>query len=940
MPALSAMFQALTSGGAVQLRFLDVSRNELGRTGAAAVAEAARKFPALVALCAEGNGFGGRPGVGAIVDVALRAPALIHLGITLDESAAAAAAPGTAAAAPKAGSKTPNRATTPGRTTPGAKPAAKAAGSGAAASTTSAATAGTAAQLAALARAHPLLTSLDLTASIIARDSLQKVLAAFTPPPAPQSGTSSTTSLVSASAAAGGTGAKSRSSTPGRAGATNAKTSGKTGAATAAAKPAAAKSSSRLPLLGLSLASCHVGAFGAQDVSVAMSPAPPSGSPLFALGVVTGAAASFGATAPAAPAPVSSGSKTPGRPASRGRSTAVAAQEPTAKISPAVSATSTFHAALAGLRYLNLSGCGLSSLGALPILEAVALHARFLTHLILRNNNLDDAGAGALATALRINAARIAQARAEQAAVAASAGSTPLQAVLAGMAPTHWMPVSVVDVRNNPLSRPAGTYANPGCDQLVAAIADLPHVITVTGPEPSTESVVALSEQLAAAATQAAEFAVATGSGTNVSMLHRPAPSPVQLVGIGARYMVNLADVRAHAEAALYGRAGPPGSHPHNPLLLQAPPAVADQLARACLRRVDEAEAALAERAALRPALGAGPLRVAWRSAATSSLKIRQRPAAAGSPTLFASFGRQPDDLDATHVLPAHLVSQQFVLAASLPEVLIADGIHGPSSRFSRGGVASPLPPFTPSLYFEWRATYAVDGEAGSVGVGGGDTAASSSRGAADALFANVSVVWHVAVLGPGGRPLRHVASAAFIEGSRDRAHARLRADERVRDAAAWGRSNAWGGTRAATETRRSDGGSDEVWNSAMALHVPHYVGMPDESAAPRRAFGVSGAAADAGKSPAAGVLVFPLAWHAVSLPYDSVAAYAGHRLGLWAELIAPAGSVAAAAASGVEAVVSVMEAEVVTDAPVRHAAGIDSASSEPRTPHGYTVSF
>ena len=84
---------ACTVGGLV-LQVLDLTWNSCGHACALEVLDLVRRAASLKAAAFEGNSFGGRPGVGAVLDVAFRAGAVVHVGVSLVESADVHAPPG------------------------------------------------------------------------------------------------------------------------------------------------------------------------------------------------------------------------------------------------------------------------------------------------------------------------------------------------------------------------------------------------------------------------------------------------------------------------------------------------------------------------------------------------------------------------------------------------------------------------------------------------------------------------------------------------------------------------------------------------------------------------------------------------------------------------------------------------------------------------------
>jgi hypothetical protein len=217
-----------------------------------------------------------------------------------------------------------------------------------------------------------------------------------------------------------------------------------------------------LPLVAFDVSHCELGAAVALDVSLAFEdPAKPS---LRLQGLMDATAT---ASLPPFLLP----------PSAEDASAPTAAAPPASAASgatpspPRAVAYRLLPGALCQLQYLNMSGCGLSTMGVAPLLEAVAQHAPCLRALSLRGNLLDDTGAGQVATAILANHTRI---RKHQ-----------KLAVSKGASARVFAPLEAIDLRGNPFFVSLDNTHYPGCRALVSAFESLSSLLTLTGPDPA-----------------------------------------------------------------------------------------------------------------------------------------------------------------------------------------------------------------------------------------------------------------------------------------------------------------------------------------------------------------------------------------------------------------------------------------------------------------------
>jgi hypothetical protein len=880
---LGTLFASL--GGAAQtLRIIDARNNLLERAGATAIVDAVKRFVRLEACCMEDNPLGGKAGVGAVVDVCSRAPVMAHLGVTLDEAqplpfaldieiippGLPKKAPGAdkkgargRSASPKKGGAPAKKAASPGKGKAGAKGAA------------AAGPVGTVAHLSGSIRNNSSITSVSLAGSTLPREALLKFVSAW-PPPAPILPSSAHAEAAKSADAAGAGKAAGKAAPAKSAPAARAKSPGKKGAGAGASKGP----SKFVPLTCLDLSRCHIGALGATDLSVALGPIPTPGA--FESMARLGSIYPYGTNSGMAEAQAAK----PG-----GKGGAAVPVVPAPPYTPGQSV----HGCLQYLRVLNLSSCGLTSHGVIPVLEAVASHTNFLSHLILRDNYLDDAAAAALAAALRINSDRVATVQADAAAhailnhpmflltgqVPASLGGGPVPslspgsriahhlgvAAAGGLTASHFTPLRVVDVRNNPLALAGDPGAHPGCRALVDALHDLPHVLSIVGPEPSVES--------------ALHFKSASASWSSASP-SLPFPDDI-LVGRGAKYPFDLAATAASARAA--ARGGAVGAS----AILSMPAGLATRACDQTLRKCKALQARLAAAQDDGPGVGSGATHVGpgalgmkgvasggedgfgfviWRLGSPRAAQTLLHHMSANMQILNHNASRVLDSLpDAGMAQEAAAGAALGVLGGEVLDVGVPTGLigHDEDTPVVRLGAAGWLL-HSPRVLLEWRASYT--GPASVVPLATAQT-----------------LVFHVFVCGPGGRPMTHIQSSKYTDGSRDRLHARHRTlarlglEPRLDD-----------DMLAGTDGKRSDENEDPVvdvrkrsdWQEAAGLDVPRPLGQHNDlSAALALPPSLTAQAVAAAR---ADLVAWPVAWHSALLPSHVVTSVTDARVVVFAE--------------------------------------------------------
>jgi hypothetical protein len=607
-----------------------------------------------------------------------------------------------------------------------------------------------------------------------------------------------------------------------------------------------------------------MGALGAQDVALALCPVPRSDDPAGLLGQLTATAA-----APATEAKPPAGK-------------AAATKKPGGSVGPPAPAVcTTLHGSLLFLRVLDLSSAGLTSHGALPVLEAVAHQTLCLSYLGLRDNFLDDAGAGALALAIRLNAARLTTFIGDAAAMAAAitpmavlqglvcdlpeerkAAAAATVAILAGagQSTTHTSALRVVDLRNNPLALSADPDAHPGCTALVEVLKDVPTFLSITGPMPTVEGVLRLRRVALQARPEPAEG----GKGLGDDML----------MGWGAGHFYDTAAIVSAARTA------GSGAVLGDPRVLLAMPG---RLGHACVSlTIVKVEAAGARLEAARPAGSAAALQeqVLWRlSSPTVGSHLHK--GISNSVVMSGHSGARqlvglpsaPHDVTLA-ALPSHLGVRCFE-ATLRPGV---GGHFGDAPAVIRGVPTWALK--APTVFLEWRATY---------------TAPASIAPVA----ASLALVWHVVVVpsGGGGRPATHVYTARFGSGSRDRVHARnrtlatltsLAATEGEQEMLTNPGNAAAHLTAAAAEQKGSaagrGGASPFEWQEAAGLETPRPLGQHNDIHA-----GLTlppAILANAVTASGAELVAWPVAWHCAVLPPSILAVGGGCRVHVYAEVV------------------------------------------------------
>lgn len=878
---LTSLFTGLVNASQT-LRILDFSFNELDKAGAAAIVDAVKRFPRLEAVSAVGNQLGGKPGIGAVVDVCTRAAVMAHLGVSLDEAPPLPFDPSCEIIPPglpkvkkeapaKAGAR--GRSASPGRRAPARRASPTSRGKPKAAAT--AVPAGTVAHLSTSIRNNSAISSVSLAGSCLPREALLKFASAWAPPPpvAP----SATPRAPASPAAKGKPGSKPAA----------AKSPVRSRSAGKGSKTGVAKSNNKFTALTcLDLTRCHIGALGCLDLAVALGPVPGlEGSgrldPSARLGSIYpyGTNSGSGEIAAAVAASKSAGS------AGKGGASGMPAPLP----APAYTPGQSVHGCLQYLRLLNLSSCGLTSHGIIPVLEAVAVHCSFMSHLILKDNYIDDAGAAALSTALRMNSERVTtlQHDAQAHAVITSpmyqlTGQVPpgtdaiprlspgsrvahhlAVAYGGGLSAAHFTPIRVLDLRNNPLSLAGDPSSHPGCVALLDTMRELDHVITISGPEPSVEST--LTHKAAAAA-----FSNAASNPLNQPL------SDSMLAGNGASYPLDLTAISATAKACMRGGTGGRGSTTDPGALLSMPAALTHAAAQITLEKCSR----LASQLQRSSPFGGASGRIVpapdtdtrfgtalWRLRAPVAAQALQHPVTA-APMVLAHNASRLLGSTAVHgvQLPhdANDAAHPSTLGSAVLEALIPAGVAGhdeDAPSVVRGAATWLL--HSPRVYIEWRAAY-------------------TASAAVAALSHAHALAWHVFICGPGGRPMQHVASSVFTEGSRDRLHARQRALGRLGIGSEADAEH--------MEQHRSDSARQRPalsrfdWQEAAGLDVPRALGQHND-VSPASLGLPHSLAINAIESAGAAVVAWPVSWHCAVLPSHAITSVTDARVRIYAEV-------------------------------------------------------
>ena len=879
-PAGKASATAAAAGGvagstSVPLRLLDLSWNRMGRGGGAAVIDVMRRLGgSLAAMCIEGSDFGGVPaGVGAVMEAVARGPAVRHLGLSIDEArvqaaaaalAATAAAAAGAAAAAAAGATADGAAGRGGRGGRSASAAAapargggtaargggrgggrggKAGGSGGDAKAADAPTylPGTASHLVHLLRTQATaVTSLSLAGSNMPRRALAQVLASFSDAP----DEASLAALAAANAAAAAAPAPApagavRGRGGGRGGSSAAKGAAAVDPVAAAGKAAAAairRAAARTPLLGLSLARCYVGAAGVTDVAVAMSdPAASSGVGALAAATGLGAGTSVGV--------LPGVSRAGGGGGGGGRAlpvTATASDPFDPARSPPIH---NLPGSLRRLQYVNLSQCALSTAALAPLLAVVAGEASCLAVLCLRGNFIDDAGAGVLATALAANARRLAAAAAAQ-----DWDAAPIRSLGGGdggggggggaAAPLPLSPLRVLDLRNNPLYLSPNPADHPGCRALVDVFSATPTLLTLTGPDPTPEGLLAWSPPPRAApppppqpASDGGEAAAAPAEALAPPRLTNPG---VPRVGLGCGSLIDLLAVRAAARNVRLGSGasgtlddGADGSAAGAEAGLHLPHAMAHAVAALTESRVLAAACEL---------VAGGTSGV---DASSPLMQLLAPPLWAGEEVVHAPLPPTRSDAGEVYALVAALSREAGSRYYAHADVVDTSLLLSPAAAFGAPLLTATVPP--PShragapLWFEWVASFRVA------------VAAAAVPGGLAGTLRDCGIVWFVTAA-PAGQP--HSSAGVLLGAtrtdfaSRDRLHARSRAPLGLS-------FQAPGGAGAAD------------WHHADGMLTPSVVLSGD---------GVDGGAEGKGEGSGVALLAWQPGWHCVALPATALA--------------------------------------------------------------------
>lgn len=920
---LQTLFLVASGAGASQtLRILNVSVNQLGLAGATALVEAiGTKLPKLEALCVEHNPLGGPPGIGAIIDICSKAPSLCHIGITLscvDPLVGGHTAPymliniqitppGLQAEKGKSG-KEVKKGSEKKPAGGDKKTVAKGAKSGAA---TSGPIPGSLNHLSnAIRGGGGSISSISLAGSSLTREGLLSFLAAWAPPEPVPVLTEPAHSSDSAGAAAKGKAAVA----PPAAKKGTADKAGAKGGSTAVPQ----KVGKFVPIQALSLSRTHCGALSALDVSVALGPAPVRGGALDdklmayvkKLGGLTPNAEQTSAAAVSA---------------------AVAAQAPAAATTAASSKAksslhsltlgSSVHGCLQYIRILNLSSCGLSTHGVIPILESIALHSNYLTHLILRDNFIDDVGALALSTALRMNHSRITTL--QQDAMAFSILSDPYYkltgdypgrsrnspppslsdkshvehhlavANAAKLNGRHFSPVRIVDITNNPLSLSAEAGSHPGCAALVECLETIESLLTICGPVPSVESqhlfnvAAKLPPQWPGTLTSALDL-----EATHiVDSLAPNAPLPDEVIaGEGEAYPLDLSSIAYAAHATLVGGGGSSAASAGTVAsasqgVLAMPPRLSHGAAQVTISKISRLNAAISEAKKARqndaPSSSASSVMSALSSSSEGSSK--------STPSLVLSRLRLPVSTT-VWLQPLSLSPLSFSLnntrslsALSLQEVDcgsngcatllgppvvtlgLSSGISAhsiadvPVSITSSNGTKASWALKPPSAIVEWRAGLVSSIE--------------SARNAG--LY---SLVFHVFVCGANNTSMQYLHSTTLGEGSRDRSHARMRMVARTKSSDTEKHS-----LDAIDKVTAADNSSVD-WAEGAGLEVPRALGshnaQSDVNALPATV------TVQAAESSGSDLVAWPVSWHCAELPSYLLSSVGEKTIKIFAELV------------------------------------------------------
>ena len=926
---LQTLFSVAAGAGASQtLRVLNVSVNQLGLAGATALVEAiGTKLPKLEALCAEHNPLGGPPGIGAIIDVCSKAPSLCHIGVTIscvDPLVGAQTAPymlvniqvtppglqAEKAKSSKDAKKGAEKKPAVGDKKTAAKGAAK---SGAAASGP---VQGSLHHLSnAIRGGGGSISSISLAGSSLTREGLLSFLAAWAPPePVPV--VESVHSHDSAGAAAKG---KVAAAAPPPPAAAKKGTTDKAGAKGGSVATSQKQGGKFVPIQALSLSRTHCGALSALDLSVALGPAPVRGGALDdklmsyvkKLGGLTPNAEQTSAAAVTA---------------------AVAAQAPGAAAATATSSKSksslqnvvlgsSVHGCLQFIRILNLSSCGLSTHGVIPILETIALHSNYLTHLILRDNYIDDVGALALSTALRLNQSRITTLQKDAMAFSTlndpyfkltgdypgkSSKSPPPSlsdnsqvehhlsvANAAKLNGRHFSPVRIVDITNNPLSLSAEAGSHPGCAALVDCLESIESLLTLCGPAPSVES----QHLYNVAAKLPPQWPGTLTSAQDIEAVHivdslplnTPLPDEI-LAGEGEAYPLDLSSIAYSAHATLVGGGGSSAASSGTVSsasrgLLGMPSRLSHGAAQVTISKITRLNAAINEARKTRrsdaPSSSASSIAIASSTSSSSTTSpplVLSRLRLPVSTTVWLqplSLSPLSFSLNNTRCLSALSLQEAdcgsngcaTLLGPPVATLGLSSGISAhsiadvPVSITSSSGAKAAWALKTPSAMIEWRAGLVSSIE--------------SARNAG--LY---SLVFHVFVCGANNTSMQYIHSTTLGEGSRDRSHARMRMVARTK--AIDSDNHTLDGIDKVTTMAADDASID--WAEGAGLELPRALGthnaQSDVNALPATV------TVQAAESSGSDLVAWPVSWHCAEIPSYMLSSVGEKTIKIFAELV------------------------------------------------------
>ena len=927
---LQTLFSVASGAGASQtLRILDVSVNQLGLAGATALVEAiGSKLPKLEALCVEHNPLGGPQGIGAIIEICSKAPSLCHLGITVscvDPLVGGTSAPymlvniditppGLQAEKGKGGKdvKKGNEKKAVGGDKKTAVKGAKGAGGGAA----SGPIPGSLSHLSnAIRGGGGSISSISLAGSSLTREGLLSFLAAWAPPdPLPVIESLHTTDTASAAKGK----AAAAPTPPAKKGAID-KTGTKSGSSTGTAQ----KLGKVVPMLALSLSRTHCGALSALDLSVALGPAPIRGGALDdkfmayvkKLGGLTPNAEQTSAAAVSA---------------------AVAAQAPVAASATTTTKSkstihqitlgSSVHGCLQYIRVLNLSSCGLSTHGVIPILETIALHSNYLTHLILRDNFIDDVGALALSTALRMNHSRVSTLQNDAMSFSIlhdpyfkltgdfpskSNHNTPPSlsdksqvehhlsvANGANLNGRHFSPIRIVDLTNNPLSLSAEVGSHPGCIALIECLESIDTLLTLCGPAPSVES----QHLFNVAAKLPPQWPGTLTSPHDIETTHivdslpPNAPIPDEIIaGEGEAYPIDLSSIVFAAHATLVGGGGSSASSAGttssaNRGVLAMPSRLSHGAAQVTISKIARLTAAIssakkARRDSRKEVSSSSASSVV--SGISTSLDSVSLNSSLSSPLVLSrlrlpistTLWLQPLSLSP---LSFSLNNARNLSALSLKEIdygangcatLLGSPVVtlGLSSGISAHSIADVPVSITSSS--GTKASWAlkppsavIEWRAGLV------SSIESARNAG--VF---SLLFHVFVCGANNSSMQYIHSTSLGEGSRDRSHARMRMIARVKSA------NSEDVTTTTAVAVAAENSTMD-WAEGAGLEVPRSLGthnaQSDINALPATV------TVQAAENSGSDLVAWPVSWHCAELPSYLLSSVGDKTIKIFAELV------------------------------------------------------